>query len=205
MKIKNILILLIIFSFSCNKSPKTESLAAKNPPDSTAITNLKFENFDFEKFKIKKGQIGDIKIGMEISEAETKLSNLTKEEAEAYDFGYDGGGKAYIYSFKNKPVIAIIPKRESTEILAIIALNNKLKTDNGLNPNSSVKEIQKKYPEIEVYQNIMMNWEFIHDQKDNLDFIFTTKENNKIGKYTELEAPTKPIRSEIKMNWITIK
>jgi len=142
---------------------------------------------------------------MEISEAETKLSNLTKEEAEAYDFGYDGGGKAYIYSFKNKPVIAIIPKRESTEILAIIALNNKLKTDNGLNPNSSVKEIQKKYPEIEVYQNIMMNWEFIHEQKDNLDFIFTTKENNKIGKYTELEAPTKPIRSEIKMNWITIK
>lgn len=202
---KIILIPLLIFSFSCNKISKTKSLIAKNQNDSTTVVNVNSEEFDFKRFKIRKSQIGDIKIGMKISEAEEKLIHLTKEETEAYDFGYDGGGKAYIYSFKKEPIIALIPKRDSTEILAIIALNKNLKTNNGLNPNSTVKEIQKRYPEIQINQNIMMNWEFIYEEKDNLDFIFTTKENNQIGEYTELEAPANPIRTEIKMNWITIK
>ena len=115
------------------------------------------------------------------------------------------GGKAYIYSLENEPILALVPKRDSEEILVIIALSKNLKTNNGLNPKSKVTEIQEKYPNIEINQDLMMSWEFMSEEKNNWDFVFMTEENNRIGEYKEIEVPTKPKRPDTKMDWITIK
>ncbi|MFT3920250.1 hypothetical protein [Cloacibacterium sp.] len=142
---------------------------------------------------------------MNIIDAEKEIFELTKKQAEAFDFGFDGGGKAYIYSLKNEPILALIPKRDSKEIFAIIALNKNLKTENGLNPKSKISEIQNKYPSIKINQDLMMDWEYIFDKKNNWDFVFMTNGKNRIGEYQKSEMSAKPKKAESKMDWITIK
>lgn len=205
MKIKLTLLILITLQFSCKNKTEKQIETSNNRIQKIESEKKKTNQFDFKKFEISKGQIGKIKIGMNIYDAEKILNELTKKEVEAHDFGFDGGGKAYIYSLENEPILGLIPKRDSEEIVVIIALSEKLKTNNGLTPNSKVSEIQEKYPNIDINQDLMMSWEFMLDKKNNWDFVFMTDENNRIGEYTELEVPTKPKRTETKMDWITIK
>ncbi|WPO77050.1 hypothetical protein [Flavobacterium sp. KACC 22761] len=202
---KLLFIILILFQFSCKDKAEKQAETWNKRIQEAKISTKAIPKFDFEKFQISNGKVGEIKIGMTISDAEKLLKSLTKKEETAYDFGYDGGGKAFLYSLKNEPVIALVPKRDSEEILAIIALSKNLKTENGLNPKSTVAEIQEKYPDIKVYIDLIMDWEFMTDKKSNLEFDFFTKESNRIGEYTDLEIPVKPVRTTIKADWITIK
>lgn len=204
MKLKLTLTILTILQFSCINDTKKQIKPLNIENQKVELQKKKTIGFDFEAFKISKGQIGEIKVGMNIYDAEKKLNGLTKKEAEAYDFGFDGGGKAYIYLLENEPVLALVPKMDSEEILVIIALSKNLKTINGLNPKSKVKEVQQKYPNIEINQDLMMNWEEIYDENNDWIFVFMTDENNRVGDYKEIELPTKPKRTETKMNWITI-
>jgi hypothetical protein len=205
MKIKLTLLFLIILQISCKNETEKQIETWNNQIQKVETQKKETKTFEFEKFKISKGKIGEIKIGMNIIDAEKMLNGLTKEEAEAYDFGFDGGGKAYIYSLKKEPVLALVPKRDSEEIFVIIALNKNLKTKNGLNPKSKISDIQHKYPNIEIIQDLMMDWEFMHDEKNNWNFVFLTDSNNRIGEYKEIEKPTEPKKTETKMDWITIR
>lgn len=210
MKLKFYLPLLLFILFACQKKTEQKIVEKSNKIQETApqkalALSEKTAEFDFEKFGIEKAKVGPIKIGMTIHEAENFLKNLNKSEAEAYDFGFDGGGKAYLYSFEGEFILALIPKMDSDEILAIAVLSKKLKTANGLNPKSSVQEIQKKYPGIQVSLNMMMDWEDLHDEKNNFDFVFMTNENNRIGEYTETQIPVSLKRTTAKADWITIR
>lgn len=205
MRIKLSLLILIFLQFSCKDKTDRQHETWNKSIQEVKSETQETTSFDFQKFKIAKGQVGAIKIGMTISDAEEFLSSLTKTEAEAYDFGFDGGGAAYIYSLKNENIIALIPKRDSDELLAIAAISKNLKTDNGLNPKSTVAEIQAKYPNIQVNQDVMMDWEFIQDKKSNLQFIFMTNEENQIGEYSESELPVNPKRTDIKADWIEVR
>ena len=205
MKIKLTLVILIILQLSCKNDTDKQIKPSNSGIQKVENQKKRTKGFDFEAYKISKGKIGEIEVGMNINDAEKKLNGLNKKEAEAYDFGFDGGGKAYIYLLENEPVLALVPKMDSEEILAIIALSKNLKTVNGLNPKSTVTEIQEKYPNIEINQDLMMSWEFMSDEKNEWEFVFMTDENERIGKYKVIETPTKPIRTETKMDWITIK
>ena len=125
MKIKLTLIVLIILQISCKNDTEKQIKPSNSGTQKVEFQKKKTKGFNFEAFKISKGQMGVIKVGMNIYDAEKELNGLTKKEAEAYDFGFDGGGKAYIYSLKNEPVLALVPKRDSEEIFVIIALNKK--------------------------------------------------------------------------------
>jgi hypothetical protein len=205
MKIKLVLLILILTQISCKNNNENQVVISNNQISKNKYNEKVIKKFDLDNLIISRGQIGNIKVGMNIGDAEKSLIELTKKEVEAYDFGYDGGGSAYIYSFKNEPILALVPERDSKEILVIIALSKNLKTNNGLNPKSTVKEIQKIYPAIEINQDLMMSWEFMHQENNNWDFIFMTEENNRIGEYKEIDVPSKPIKTEINMDWITIK
>lgn len=205
MKIKLSLLILIILQFACKDNTEKQAETWNKRVQEVKSEVKKSNNFDFEKLEISKGQVGEIKVGMNLNDAEKFLKQLTKKEVEAYDFGFDGGGKAYLYSLGNEFVIGLVPQIDSEKIIAIIALSKNLKTINGLNPKSAVAEIQVKYPNIKIKQNLMMEWESIKDDKNNWEFVFMTNENNQIGEYNDVEAPVKPKRTEIKSDWITIK
>ncbi len=207
MKINLSILILVFFLFSCKKHCSETNLETsdKTTSEVKTINNKKVNNFNFDSFKIDKGSIGSIKVGMTISNAEKNIMGLDKKECEAFDFGFDGGGEAYIYYMKNEPILALVPKRDSDEILVLIAISNKLKTNNGLNPNSTVEEIKIKNPAIKINQDLMMSWEFMRDETNNWDFVFMTEENNRIGEYKENEMSTEPKRTETKTNWITIR
>jgi hypothetical protein len=205
MKIKLMLLVLVALQVACKNDTERQITSVELESLKVLSQKEKTRTFNFSNFKITKGKIGKIKVGMDIIDAEKLLNDLTKKTTQAHDFGFDGGGIAYIYSLRNEPILALIPKRDSQEILVIIALSKNLKTNNGLNPKSTVTEIQEKYPNIEINQNLMMSWEFMSDETNNWDFVFMTDENNSIGTYTEIEVPTQPVRIETKMDWITIK
>ena len=202
---KRILTFLIgVFLFGCNSTMKTEN--NENQADLTTENETEQTiQFDFDKFKILKGQLGDIKIGMTITEAEMQFSGLTKKTDEATNFGFGGGSPAYLYYSNNELLFGLIPKLETDTLLFIIAAHKNLQTTNGLNPNSTVEELLKKYPDLTVQQDLMNSWEFFQDLKNGWDFIFMTDEQTEIGEYPELEVPSKPKRLTTKTDWITIR
>lgn len=202
---KHILILFIgLLLFGCNSTTKTEN--NKNQTDLTTekVTEQTIQ-FDFDKFKILKGQLGEIKIGMTIAEAEMQFSGLTKKTDEATNFGFGGGSPAYLYYSGDELIFGLIPKLDTDTLLFIIAANKKLQTTNGLNPKATVSELIQKYPDLTVEQDLMNSWEFYQDETNGWDFIFMTDKKTQIGEYPELEVPSKPKRLTTKTDWITIR
>ncbi len=188
--------------FGCNSTTKTE-----NNETSMDLPNEKQSgsSVDFGKFKISKGQLGNIKIGMTIKEAEQQFTGLTKKVDEATNFGFGGGSPAYLYYSGDELIFGLIPKLETDTLLFIIAANKKLQTTNGLNPKATVSELIQKYPDLTVEQDLMNSWEFYQDETIGWDFIFMTDEKTQIGEYPELEVPSKPKRLTTKTDWITIR
>lgn len=202
---KQLLTLFIgLLLFGCNSTTKKEN----NETTTDLIIEKKNEqpvDFDFNKFKILKGQLGEIEIGMTIQEAELKFTGLTKKIDEAVNFGFGGGSPAYLYYSGNELIFGLIPKLETDTLLFIVAAHKKLQTTNGLNPKSTVEALLKKYPNLTVHQDLMNEWEFFQDQTNNWNFTFMTDEKTEIGEYKDLETPSKPKRLTTKTDWITIR
>jgi hypothetical protein len=200
---KQILTLLIVLLlFGCNSTTTTE-----NNETTTDLIILKQSesSVDFDKFKISKGQLGNIKIGMTIKEAEQQFNGLIKKVDEATNFGLGGGSPAYLYYSGNELIFGLIPKLDNDTLLFIIAANKKLQTTNGLNPRATVSELIQKYPYLTIRQDLMNSWEFYQDETNGWDFVFMTDEKTQIGVYPELDVPSKPKRLMTKNDWITIR
>lgn len=170
----------------------------------TKQTDIKQEP-DFKSFKIKKERLGKITIGMTLPEAEQHLSGFRKEVSEASLFGFGGGSPAYLYYWEDEIVLGLIPKLDTDTLLFIIAAHPKLRTTNGLSPKSSVKELLEPYPNFMVIQDLMNEWEFFQDKKNGWDFIFMTDKKTEIGEYQMFDKPSKPVRLDIRSDWITIR
>lgn len=193
-----------LFLLSCNTTTKKET--NESNLDSMQKTEKPLNTvFDYESFKIMKQQLGEIKIGMTIREAEMHFSGLVKKVDEAVDFGFGGGSPAYLYYADNELLFGLIPKLDTDTLLIIIAPNKNLRTVNGLNPNSTVNELIKKYPDLTVQQDLMNDGEFFQDTVNHWDFVFKTDEKTAIGDYPELEVPSKPKRLSKKTDWIAIR
>ena len=208
-------ILLTVFTglllfFGCNTTTK------KTNDEAEMATNFETEeptkkpisestDFQFSKFKIMKGQLGPIKIGMTIKEAENQFDELTKKEDKAINYGIDGGGSAYVYYSGNEIIFGLIPNRDNDTVLRIIAKHENLRTTNGLSPNSSVKELLNKYPDLMVNRNLMMGWEHFQDRENGWGFVFKTNQKNRIGEYPDVDNPSKPKRLTTKTDWITMR
>ncbi len=188
---------------SVDKKYSTDQPTHKKPKLKTDVLSEVLTS-DYQVFTIKKGQLGDNKIGMNISEAEQKFKGFKKEVGQATSFAYGGGSPAYLYYDHNILAFGIIPKLNSDTILLIIAVSPQLRTINGLNPNSTVKQISEKYPNVKVNQDLMNGWEYISDTVNNWEFIFMTDEKT-VGDYPELEFPSALKNKDIKADWITIQ
>lgn len=194
--------------FSCNTTPEKNSnetkveLEAEKPVEKS---NSESTEFEFSDFKIMNGQLGPIKIGMTVQEAENQFDGLTKKEDEAVNFGFGGGSPAYLYYSGDEIVFGLIPSLGTDTLLFIIAAHKNLETTNGLNPNSTVKDLLEKYPDLMVNQDLMNGWEYFKDTANGWDFVFMTDEKTQIGEYPELEVPSIPKRLTTKTDWITIR
>ncbi|HAW78736.1 MAG TPA: hypothetical protein DCX27_02865 [Balneola sp.] len=200
--------LLLMALWSSNQPANNKSQEEQQPiqskSQSTHLVQSEDSTFDYNEYEIKKGQLGEIKIGMTISEAEQKFKGLRKEVGQATDFGYGGGSPAYLYYDQENIAFVLIPTLNTDTILIIIAASPKLKTTSGLSPNSTVMEISKKYPGIKVNQDLMNGWEYISDTTNNWNFVFMTDETT-VGDYPELEVPSDLKNLDIKADWITIR
>jgi len=194
------IILISLLVFGCNtKTDKNED------NQSLELKKGKLTKFKFSEFQIEKSRLGPIKIGMSIKDAENQFSGLTRKKDQAINFGFGGGSPAYLYYLNNEIVFGLIPKLGTDEILSIITVHPELKTLNGLNPKSTVKQIFEKYPDMMVYKNLMNGWEYFNDEEMDWTFVFITNGKNQIGVYPRTEKFSEPKKLATKSSWLTIK
>jgi len=191
--------------FSCGKEKEDAKTEITVENDSITNTVTIEEASDLKKFEIGKARLGPVAIGMTLAKAEGFLKAFTKQEAKAYDFGLDGGGKAFIYNYKSKPVLVLVPARDADSIIAIVAIDAKLTTKDGLHPKMKVEEIMPYYPNVKVHNNLMMEWEEIIDDVNGWEFVFMTNAKNRVGDYKNENEPAFPKRLNARCDWITIK
>lgn len=206
MRLKATLLFSLFLFCSCKEETKIQNAVKEEEPTETIETTVipSEEGFRFEDFQIRKGGLGRINVGMSLEESEKYLRGLTRKRCDPFDFGFDGGGDAYIYYWKDQPVLALIPEMDTNILLAIAAIHKELKTDSGLHPNATIKEIQRHYGNLPLYQNLMMSWEFMYDEKANWDFVFMKDTEHQVGNYETPDAPGKVIDFNAKTDWITI-
>ncbi|UZR94916.1 hypothetical protein [Chondrinema litorale] len=173
--------------------------------ESKLNTQQSVVDIDYSKFIISKGKIGEIEIGMSITEAKSKLKQLEVAECSAYEFGFSGGSPAYLFLHNDKRLFALIPELGSEKVIFIVAIARELNTYNNLSPKSKVDELITVYPEMTINQDIMNSWEYFKDEKNNWTFNFKTEEEKTVGFYPQLEEPSMPHNLEIFSDWIVIR
>jgi len=189
---------LFVILVSCQSEKQTQKAPA-------TTQGLAVSEFDFNNFKIQKGQLGSIKLGMTIQEAESQFSGLNKQVHDAIFFGLDGGSPVYIYYKDKHPVFGLVPKLLSDTLVCIIAMHPKLETFNGIHVGASVSDLKTKYPQLHVYRNAISHHEQIADTLNDWYFTFVTSEDKEIGKYDHPFAPSKPHQNlSVPMDWIEI-
>ncbi len=218
-KITIVLISGILLSmYSCNKSIKSVMVpTAPIPVEITPIilpdTVYEVSKSDtisnileaFPSWTIEKKSIGPISIGMDIKTTDSILSAFKKQNALAEDFGFSGGSPAYIYSFENEPVIAIVQTLYHKKVYAIIAMSDQLKSENGIHPKITVEDLLKIYPKMKFSLDPMNGWESAEDPINQWDFIFNTNSKNRIGTYLNPDLPSIPKRFTAKSIWIAVR
>lgn len=171
---------------------------------STQTSQPKQNNFDFSLFMIQKGQLGNIKLGMTIQEAEKQFSNLKKKTGSSGDFGLDGGSPIYLYHLKKEVLFGLVPKLFTDTLHSIIVLHPNFKTIEGLHKGSSVNEILKVYPNSKVQLNWINGNEHIIDTTNHLYFTFQTQKDKQVGDYSQNLQPSEPKNLSLQTDWIEI-
>ncbi|MDV6169918.1 hypothetical protein R1T16_15885 [Flavobacterium sp. DG1-102-2] len=191
---------------SCAKEKETKEQEAAETTEQKKAQETKEEKaYDFSKFAIGKAKLGPVKIGMTIAKAETYLTDFTQQDAEALDFGFDGGGKAFIYNYKGKPVLALVPALNSDVIIGIAAIDKNLQTFLYTHPKMAIKDMLPVYPNVKVQLNQMMEWEEIFDDVNGWNYVFMTNDKNRVGAYKNESEATLPARLTAQSDWITIR
>jgi len=182
------------------------SCTNQSSDDNSHLRNPQYPNknqtFTPENFSIKKHSIGNIKIGMLISQLENELSYFKKKEIDVWQYGYDGGGIAYEYSIENQPIFGIIPYINSDSIIALIALDSTIKTNNGVSPKMSVADLIKIYPKNLFYKDLLSGEEYLYDSINQWTFVFN---DDIIIDIADVDNGSKAKNLKPKMDWIEIK
>lgn len=210
--LNKIMIVAVFFTLlSCGKEKNTDTTdnqvtVADSISQETTEASVTIDDAITKKFPIGKGKLGPIAIGMTMAKANSLLTDFEKQKAEGWDFGYDGGGEAWIYNKNGKQIFALVPGRDDDVIIAIIAIDKELKTAKGIRPGMTVKELVSFYPNEKIYFDEMMGWEYMYDDVNGWEMVFQTSENNTIGEYPNgnIEKPVFPKRMDVKSDWIDI-
>lgn len=193
---KNIIFLFcLLILTACGKEKTAETVA-------TEVKKVNPDSLDYSKYQITTEGLGPVQLGKSFTATDALLKDFIKDEVLAYDFGFDGGGKAWVYKYKNNAIFGIIPARDSDSIIGIAAIDHKLSSANGVHPKMTVKELLALYPKLKASHNLLMGWESIIDTDNNREFIFIT--NDSIANYPDPNGSVTPKRMDARCDWITI-
>lgn len=182
------------------QSDQKEIIAMEEKP--AEKQDIDWEKFAFSDYRIGKGKIGEIPLGMKLQKADSLIQGLASEHHDPFRYLFEGAGDAITYSFKGEPVFALMANKRG-EITVLVAVHEKLKTINGLSPKSSVRELLKKYPDIKVYYNEFNESEEIYVD-EGWNFVYGG--DGFVGEYNDVpDATSKPINLDLVSHWLYIK
>lgn len=163
------------------------------------------KDFAYHTFPITKSALGPIKVGSRIAHNTQHLNGLDSTGVDALFYHYDGGGKAYEYSYKGKRLFALMPALDTDSIIAIMVFDHNFKDAKGITARSRAKDILEHYPGLGIYQDLLAGGEFLMDELNNRDYIFETKNDSLIAEYKDIDAAGRLKRLNTKSDWMTIK
>ena len=169
---KKILCLLsVILITSCgifkkkNEAKNEKAKVEKEPSGRSFVKNINVEAKKLDKLTIGK-TLGELDL--------KKWQKFDKTQVDASFFGFDGGGRVSLYSFKNQPIAAIL-KRESQKINTIIAIHPDIKTKENISVRSSLNKIKATYPDGKLKDDQMNKWSIYEIPAKSWQFIFDAR------------------------------
>ena len=140
-----------------------------------------------------------------MKEASDLLSGLEVEEIDAFSFGFDGGGSALLYSYKNKPLVALIPFNETDRVHTIIVLSDKAKTEKGIGPGSEATSLLKAYTKSALHYNELNDWQETYDEVNQFAFVFIPHYVTPDGSSNESAESSAPDIKDLKVDFIIVQ
>jgi hypothetical protein len=176
---------------------------------STAFLQCQTNNSIYDTFEISKGALGKIKIGQSISDAELYLKEFKMKKDSAWLFGYGGGGPIHLFYDTEKPILGLIPKRDTDTIHAIIVISEKFTNNKELSTALTFDELKQIFPSTEIKLNEKHNWEQCLIEEYNMLIVFATNDDTRIAEYDFDENYIQKINKlknvSQKIDWIVIE
>ncbi len=159
-------------------------------------------------FLIAKNSAGSIKLGMTDKEAIDNVLRLGYDTTtvDAWNYLIDGGGTGTEVSKDGEVLLFFWTFWNDDLIHGINIVSDKYKTKNGISTGSTVADLLKINANYQIIVDIeITSTEYIKDDKLNSQFIFLTRDDNRIGKYDfeQWKVTSEPKRLEAKIDWIT--
>ena len=144
-------------------------------PEKAKNDEVKISRSVIADLVVQPESLGDLKLGKTLDQLNLEnWINFDRDQVDAGFFGFDGGGKARLYSYKSEPIIAIL-KKENKKIKAIIAIHPDIKTNESISVQSSLNEIKAAYPNGKLKDDQMNKWSIYEIPAKKWQFIFDAR------------------------------
>jgi len=163
-----------------------------------------FHSIQSEKIIISKGKVGELKIGMTLADGRALMKEYDEKSYDSNTFGIGGGSTAYFYSQNGDGILALIPNSNG-EVKYIQVFSTNYQTSSGIKPNSSLGDLLKVYPDLELKSNLMTNNEYFKDVENNFSFVFMTNEFGNERESNSSEVNGNQIDNSEKIDYIQVQ
>lgn len=168
---KSVCLFLVILFTSCGIFKKKDREEPKKSENNKEVSPLSI----LENVKVQKHQLGEFNIGNPVIQSDVKTwQAFDQRQVNAGFFGFDGGGNASLFSFKDQPVFALL-KDENDIIKAIIAIYPAIQTKENISVQSSFQQIKTTYPQGILKNDPMNKWSIYNIPSKNWQFIFDVR------------------------------
>lgn len=150
----------------------------------------KIKSYDRKTMQLKPIQyVGDIAIGMTFEDIRLLYSNVRFEEVpNKYGTCADDDVNGFkIWNENNELMMLVIMNGEMPSRIKYIVVTSSKYNFNNINTNLTIEEAFKAYPKANFRLDALTEWEHLFIQELNIELVFETQENNRIGIYKNEE------------------
>lgn len=167
-------------------------------------TDIDLFNFPSENFLINTRFIGNVAIGMSMSEVRRNYHDCEFATIPAWHYCIDGGGDGVVISKDKQELLFVCPTYGIDSVCLIMALSPRFHTSDGLTPSSSIGQLLKLHPGMKIYNNMMCAGEYFKDDTNRMIYEFASGDSSLVGVYKPGEFATTQFDTTRKIDRIWI-
>ena len=138
--------------------------------------------------------VQNICTGTKIGNLKKSFPNLNYKDIPMFAYGYDSDEQGIEFYQDGLLKFFVTISDNIINGISIISPEYNL---NGINTESSISQIFRKYPNVKLNIDLISDWEFVYLKNEKIKFVFKTDKANRIGIYGEdFESGTRKMKRE---------